>query len=854
MNVETTPERTAHVLRQVVEATATATGERFFKVLVRQLSAVLGLRYCFVAECLDDPPTRVATLAFWNGEGYADTIEYELAGTPCELALCGQDSIIGERLQSLFPNAPSLAELGAESYVGVALQNAEGRIIGHLAAIGVEPFDASGLDVSLLKIFAARAAAELERLRALERLRTSERKLSALFRESSIGIFIIHPDGRILDVNQHAVELLGYSREELLSLRVDALHDPRLQEARRSAYHTLRRTGRVRFELPLRRKSGRQLNAEISVSLVPLEDETLILGLIYDVSERVAAERALRLLHRVTAAANEAAEPAEAMATSLAEVCAFTGWPVAHGWLREGDALVATPVCYVDPAIDEPQVVACLERWASELRARPGDGLAGRVLERGEPVAELDLAAGDDPVAQLLAPYLKLRAGFAYPVMADRKVAATLVFYDRRQAEPEPALLEVMADVGVQLGRVIERQRLERERRRLFEQIQQTQKLESLGVLAGGIAHDFNNLLVGILGNVELAAEDLERDAGGVRRYLAGIERAARRAAELCDQMLAYSGKGKLIEKVIDLSALVREMADLLDSSVSKKARLELALAEELPAIKGDATQIRQVVMNLITNASEALDEGSGTIAIETGVVDVAGGELTGASVHEELAPGRYVYLQVADDGCGMDDETRARLFDPFFTTKFAGRGLGMAAVLGIVRGHRGAIRIASTPGKGSTFRVLLPAQDAPADRPSTAPPTADGSHPGGTILVVDDEPMVREVVRTALEAAGYRVETAGHGRRALEVFRRRGVAHFAAVLLDLTMPELSGAETLKALRQLDPAVRVILASGYSEEEATRHLTGLEPAGFLKKPFRASELMRIVDRVVGAPR
>jgi two-component system cell cycle sensor histidine kinase/response regulator CckA len=386
--------------------------------------------------------------------------------------------------------------------------------------------------------------------------------------------------------------------------------------------------------------------------------------------------------------------------------------------------------------------------------------------------------------------------------------------------------------------------RAEEERRRLDLQVQQTQKLESLGVLAGGIAHDFNNLLVAILGNAGLALMELPPESPARQTVLA-IETAAQRAAELTRQMLAYSGKGKFVIEQLNLSRVVEEMAHLLEISVSKRAVLKYRFAPDLPAIEGDATQLRQVIMNLITNASDAIGDRSGVISVSTGLIDADAAYLKTAYMDDDLPEGQYVYLEVADTGIGMDAETAARIFDPFFTTKFTGRGLGLAAVLGIVRSHRGAIKLSTAPGRGTTFTILFPAAGPPAPPdPAPAPETVSAPLPRAVILVVDDDETVRAVTRRMLELSGFTVLLAADGAEAVALYRER--PGIDLVLLDLTMPAMDGEETFRELRRLDPGVRVILTSGYSEQDAADRFAGTGLAGFIQKPYRPQDLIETV--------
>ncbi len=396
------------------------------------------------------------------------------------------------------------------------------------------------------------------------------------------------------------------------------------------------------------------------------------------------------------------------------------------------------------------------------------------------------------------------------------------------------------------------RKQAEEQRLLLERQILHAQKLESLGVLAGGIAHDFNNLLVAILGNAELALMDMPPAAPG-REAVVDIRRASLRASDLTNQMLAYSGKGQFVIEPIDLAALVREMGRLLEISISKRARLHYDLAAPLPAVEADAAQIRQIVMNLVTNASEAIEstQKDGVIALRTRLEHLDRDRLRDNLLGADLPGGPYVALEVADTGCGMSEEIKERLFDPFFTTKFQGRGLGMAAVQGIVRGHRGALEIDSRPERGTRIVVWLPASAEPAAAPTELSFSAPAPWQGqGTALVIDDDENVREFARRILARLGFEVRIAEDGARGLEIFREHA-ADIAFVLLDLTMPGMDGEQTFRELRLLQPHVPVVLASGYNEQDATSRFAGAGLAGFIKKPYRIEDLTEVIRTALG---
>ncbi len=381
------------------------------------------------------------------------------------------------------------------------------------------------------------------------------------------------------------------------------------------------------------------------------------------------------------------------------------------------------------------------------------------------------------------------------------------------------------------------------ERKRVEEQMRHAQKLESIGLLAGGIAHDFNNLLVGVIGNATLA-EDMLPPGSAASVMLQRIVKCGEQAAHLTRQMLAYAGKGRFVLEPVDLTAMVRDTAALIHSSISQKIAVRLELDPETPAVESDPSQMQQVCMNLVLNAAEAIGDAAGEIVITTGEVKVeeaAADEVGGWPI----SPGRCAFLEVRDTGCGMDDDTRSRIFDPFFTTKFQGRGLGLAAVAGIVRAQKGAIRLATASGVGSTFRVLFPALQPIPPAPKPDEPAQEDLRGQGTVLVVDDEQVVREMAKAGLEHQGYEVLVAESGPAAIEMVRSQG-PRIRLVVLDHSMPGMTGEETLRRLREIQPDLDVIVSSGYSETETLRQFQGVRLAAFIQKPYTSHELSRAV--------
>ncbi len=393
------------------------------------------------------------------------------------------------------------------------------------------------------------------------------------------------------------------------------------------------------------------------------------------------------------------------------------------------------------------------------------------------------------------------------------------------------------------------RKRAEQDKLTMERRLLESQKLESLGLLAGGIAHDFNNILTGILGNASLARLKLRADSDVVS-HLHKIELASARAAELCQQMLSYAGRSSFLIEPVDLGRLVQDTLPLLHGSLASRARLHLHLSPQPSVALADATQLRQIVMNLVINAADAMGERLGDIHVATGIRAFGRDYLLAANDGETLEPGSFVFIEVRDNGCGMTPEVIARIFDPFFTTKFAGRGLGLAAVRGIARGHQGALHVTSQPGRGSTFTLILPpsSRPLPVTAADSAPPAP--RHYSGSVLVIDDEAPVREAASDLLRTFGFTVVAARDGAEGIAEFALKP-AGFAFVLLDLTMPVLSGEETLAALRAITPEVRVLLISGYSESSRVARLAGVGPLRFMQKPFSREDLERKLRELLG---
>ena len=385
------------------------------------------------------------------------------------------------------------------------------------------------------------------------------------------------------------------------------------------------------------------------------------------------------------------------------------------------------------------------------------------------------------------------------------------------------------------------------EKRLLLEnKILYLQKLESMGVLAGGIAHDFNNLLMGIMGNAELARMELEEETP-VSSHLKEIEDASKRAAELCRQMLAFSGKGNFIMSPVDINLFFEEMEPMICSILPKNVDFVFSPRNEKIFIEADTTQIRQMIMNLVTNSLEAIGEKPGVISVNTGLMVYDRDYLSETWLHESLTGGEYAYLEISDTGTGMSQEIIDKIFDPFFSTKFIGRGLGLPVVLGIVRGHNGTIKVYSEPDHGTTVKILIPLSQV--TRASETTNILDYWRGRGTILVVDDDAKVRTVAVNMLKKAGFQIISAENGIKAIDVFQMRKES-IDCVLLDFSMPEMNGIQTFLELKKIDPSIRGILSSGYNEREIANRYAMDGFSGFLQKPYQSQKLYKVLKEVL----
>jgi len=737
--------------------------------------------------------------AFILMDGEARIFSFNRAANDQARRLLGRDIRTGERLDALFPpDRGSHMRARLDRALKGELLGSESEfadVNGQLHCFELTHFPIIMDDGSVSG--AALVSRDItQRKRAEESLRTQQAFSDATV-ESLPGIFyIISAEGNFLRTNRRFQEVSGYSQDDVRRMPVLDFFDgeDRTRIAARMA--EVFATGESSAEADLISASGDRLPYFFTGRRVLYEGATCLVGMGVDVRDRRAAEAALR--------------------ESEANLRAIFDSTL--------DAILL---------LDRGLRVVQFNPAAAEITRR----IFGAELRPGLPIRE---AYPDDMevVRSMIPVALQGQPASGHVTTASGAASFEMVLYPVRQDGGEvTGLVLVARDVT--------------ERRRAEEALRQAQKLESLGVLAGGIAHDFNNLLVGILGNAGLALAELS-PTSPARGTIEDIERAGQRAADLARQMLAYSGKGRFVIQQLQLSDLVEEMTHLLRVSIAKGVTMTYSFAHNLPPVAADATQLRQVIMNLVVNASDAIGEDEGVLTLATGMVDGERAGLSEAYLAPELPAGQYVFLDVTDSGCGMDQETLARIFDPFFTTKFTGRGLGLAAVLGIVRGHRGALKVQSKRGSGTTFRLLLPACTDPVatEPPAAAPPgTWRGS---GTVLIVDDEPSVRAVTRRALTSLGFTVLEAADGREGVDTFAANA-PDIVCVLLDLTMPRLNGEDAFREIHAIRASVPIVVMSGYSEQEAANRFEGEGFAGFMQKPYDIRTLRETLRAVLSPP-
>ncbi len=656
-----------------------------------------------------------------------------------------------------------------------------------------------------------------------------------MFEENPAIKLLIDPvDGRIVDANAAARAFYGWTRQQLLSRCISDLDIAPPEEVQRLMQRALSGEETI-FFFRHRLASGEIREMEAHTGPLIVRDRHLLHSILHDITARRRQQRLGEELLALVATLGATEHLDRALAAIITTALAQEGVEAA------GVYLMAPPAQAAGLAAHQGFPRALLRA----LGSAGGDSPLAEVLASESPVfhAVETLLADRDLEGEQLG--FEGLSGIAMR-SADETIAVLVVGTTLGPAFGAPgrhALQAIATHAAAPLARLI----ATLEQHRKEAQRQDARRLESLSRLAGGMAHDFNNLLMGVLGYSAMIRAEVppEHPASTHARR---IEQAARRAASLTRQLLAYAGRGNLELRPCDPGGLLEGMRDLLAVCVPRHAALRIETAPDLPPIEGDPSQLRQVLMNLVTNATEALPEGRGTVHLRAERVALDGEPLAGAFGGDTPEPGDYVRLEVSDDGCGIAPENLPRIFDPFYSTKPGGRGLGLAAVAGLVLGHRGCLTVSSKPGGGTTVSVYLPSDIRPAAvRPATPIAAEPPSH--RKVLVADDEALVRDFVSEVLRQAGYSVETVDGGRAAVAAFTR-DPGGFDAVLLDMTMPDMSGDQVLEAIRRIDPQVRVLLSSGYTADDIASRVEGSAAAGFLQKPYSDSDLLRKLEQVL----
>lgn len=640
-----------------------------------------------------------------------------------------------------------------------------------------------------------------ERKKTEQALAASEVRFRRIVETAAEGIMIQDAGGAITFANRRFAEMLGYRVEELLGKRSFDYLDPDDEHRGRLSFESRKYGDTLLRDFRFHRRDGASVWCTIAGSALRGDGGQFlgVLAMVTDITQRKQAEMAL-----------QESEAHMRMALDAGRM-GIWDWDMVRGETHWNDRQFS---CL---GLQRGSCKPDFETWSARIHPedlpRVKDELEHARKERTLYRSEHRVVWPDQSIH-----WIEARGQY---------------FYDAQGKAVR--MRGVMADIT--------------DRKQTEEALLHRQKLESVGLLAGGIAHDFNNLLAGILGGASYV-RDILPETHPATPMLKVVEQASERAALLTRQLLAYSGRGRFVLEKLDLAALVRDTCELIRASIPKSVTLVNGTAPDVPPIIGDPGQMQQLIMNLLINAGEAIGEGNhGIVRVHTGFRDVSADEVQTQFRAYDITAGRYVVLEVTDNGCGMDQATLSRIFDPFFTTKFTGRGLGLAAAQGIVSGHRGAMEVRSAPARGTTFRILFPAasRELPVEPPGQAATESARHH--GIVLVVDDEDIVRRTVTASLERAGFTVLQASSGVEAIQVFSERS-REISLVVLDMSMPEMGGAEVLRELRAWRSKFPVLVYSGFSESEVSRKFEGLEVSGVLQKPFTSKQLTRRVEEIL----
>jgi signal transduction histidine kinase/ActR/RegA family two-component response regulator len=873
-------------------AVGVATGARFFASLVEHMASSLGVEFALVGELMWGR-REVETIAMWRDGALVPSFSYSVEGTPCEKVTAGEPCLYPEGVRARFPRDRFLADHAIEGYVGTPLFDSEGQVLGLIAVLDRRAIPQPEAKAAALQTFAGRAAGEIAHKRREDGLRERERELvrrnrtllelaasqsiergdlEASWREITeagsralgvrrCGVWLFEDGGRALvcrDVYEartgahsggevaRTQDFPHYARalnDHRCIAAADAAADPRTREFREGYFAP--RDVQSTLDAPIRiggrvvgvlcsesigaRRAWTQEEEQFAASLADLGAIALETAHLREAqADLLRKNRELSLLHRLSEMAQSVTETGAALAAMLAEIAGVFGFDRA-----------AVEV------VDEPRQGLALAAWHG-FASPPAAAFGREALHAPQALAIVGGAELEAAYRERLGA-LGAGAAIAAPLRVDRGTIGVLTLLRDTPHAIDPREIESVVRAASALATHVDRRRAHEGQQRLQEQLIQSQKLEAVGTLAGGVAHDFNNLLTAILGYSYLLRQQ-STPGDEVDRAAHAIGQAAERAAELTQQLLGFARKGKHKIVAVDLHALIRDVRALCSRTFPKSIHVATALEARRAVIAGDPGQIHQVLLNLAINARDALERG-GKLVFATR--DVAPACLPRGE-HPLLRDVPHVALEVIDDGTGIAPEHLQRVFEPFFTTKEPGKGTGMglAMVYGIVTAHGGAIEVESELGRGTSFRMFLPLAGADAG-PATDARASGIVHGRGHVLVVDDELLVASAAADSLRSIGYTVSIAESGSRAIECVLA-GAPRVDVVLLDLVMPRMGGRECLRALKRVDPALPVVLSSGWQPDAETQFALDPAASGFVRKPYQLAELSDAIARAVRA--
>ena len=696
---------------------------------------------------------------------------------------------------------------------------------GWMWVYGMSARDAGGVIIGLRGM----AQDITERKLSEDALKQSEEKHRTILMTALDGFWLVDAStGKLIEVNDAASSMLGYSGDEFIAKGlkdIDVQWSPEELDLERQKIKT---TGKAFFETRHRTKSGHTIDVEISVNYLPRTDQ--FFSFIRNITERKRVEEVQSYLLQISSL-RTGEDFFELLARYLANIL---GMDYVCIDTLHGDSLTArTLAIYHDGKFEDNVEYTLKDTPCGDVVGKEFCVFPREVRKLFPQDAALQDLQAESYVGTTLWGY-------------DMKPIGLIAVIGRKELNNSHFVETVLKLVSMRAAGELERRKAEEQKLLLEQQFQQAQKLESLGVLAGGIAHDFNNILAIIMGYCSLTKMDYEN----AEKHIPEIEKAAERAAALCRQMLSYAGKASLTQSQVNIWTLIDEMVTMLKTTIQQNVVIKPELATDIPTITGDASQLRQVAMNLIINAAEAIGDAEGKIHVKLAKAEIKAEQTEVDHLGFMIPAGRYICIEVTDNGCGMDDATRCKIFEPFYTTKFTGRGLGMSAVLGIIKAHNGALQLESLPGQGTTFKVYLPVQPSSAETEEAHQKAVSAAwHGSGTVLLAEDEVQVKTIAIAMLQMLGFNVIAAANGKEALELYQQNA-ADITMVVTDMGMPVMNGYELFYKLKQIDPKLPIIISSGFGEGDIASKIPREEIAGIINKPYNFEHLREVLRVVV----